>query len=197
MMTTTFNEDFFTIDNALSSTAILNKRLPITVVPTHNGKFEPKFLHELFDSLYGNIIKEAKDLFWEQILNEEAARGTFWEKVLEKHMPFTRRHSQSNYVGSDFLDKTDAKFGGGSRYSADGTVQATISGYENKTGTLRVCLCAWGQHSHKVYFMLIPNDEYFKWKSPAKITLRANSTPIGPLWDKYRCSFQDVIRQGV
>jgi hypothetical protein len=197
MMTTTLNKDFFTIDNALSSTDILDKRLPVTVVPTHKGKFEPKFLHELFDSLYGNIIKEAKDLFWEQILNEEAARGSFWEKVLEKHMLFTKRHAKRNQIGSDFLDFTEGKFAGGARYSADGTVQATIGGVENKTGTLRVCLCAWGQHSHKVYFMLIPYEEYSTWKSPAKITLRANSTPIGPLWDKYQCSFQDVIRQGV
>lgn len=194
---TTFKEDFFIVDNALSTTDILKKRLPITVVPSHNGKFEPKFLHELFDSLYGNIIKEAKDLFWDQIINEEAARGTFWEKVLEKHMLFTKRHAKRNQIGSDFLDFTEGKFAGGARYSADGTIQATIGGVENKTGTLRVCLCAWGQHSHKVYFMLIPYEEYSTWKSPAKITLRANSTPIGPLWDKYRCSFQDVIRQGV
>lgn len=192
-----FKEEFFIVDNSLNDVDILTKRLPVTVVPPNNGKFEPKFLHELFDSLYGNIIKEAKDLFWDQIINEEAARGTFWEKVLEKHMPFTKRHAKRNEQGSDFLDKTDAKFGGGSRYSADGTIQATIGGIENKTGTLRVCLCAWGQHSHKVYFMLIPYEEYSTWKSPAKITLRANSTPIGPLWDKYRCSFQDVIRQGV
>ncbi len=104
MMTTTFNEDFFTIDNALSSTAILNKRLPITVVPTHNGKFEPKFLHELFDSLYGNIIKEAKDLFWEQILNEEAARRSFWEKVLEKH---NENHSDSEEQPTKTESKTE------------------------------------------------------------------------------------------
>jgi len=196
-MSIMLNEDFFKVCDDYDPVKIIAETLPITVVPTHGGKFEPKFLHELVDSVYGNYVAEAKDALYHQLRTEDGPKGSFWEQVLEKHMPFTKRHINRRQKGSDFLDGTDAKFAGGARYSADGTVQATISGVENKTGTLRVCICAWGQHLHQVYFMLIPYSEYSTWKSPMKITLRNTKNPIGDKWNKYRCSFQDVTQPGV
>jgi hypothetical protein len=190
-----FSSEFFKVDNNYTIEQIIEARLPINCLkPT---AFEPQFLHELFDDLYGNFIKEIQDVFWEQLKEVPEFRGHFWEKVLEKHMPFTKRHDDVREQGSDFLDLTEAKFGSGARYADDGTIVATIGNTKNKTGTLRICLCAWGQKYSPVAFMLVPYSEYSKWKSPMKVKFRNNNIPIGKRWDKYRCSFQDVIKPGV
>ena len=75
----------------------------------------------------------------------------------------------------------------------NGTYQATINS-ENKTGWLRVCLVAPGIEFRKVYFMLIPPEYHTKLGSPLKVTFRNNTAPIGEAWDKFQCSFQDVIK---
>lgn len=196
-MSIILNEDFFEINNTLTTRQIRSRTIPITVVPSHNGKFEPKFLDQLFDLLYADKLEETKNELMKYFRKVKEVRGAWWEEVLEQHMPFTKRHQDKNEPGSDFLDLSEAKFASGARYVKSGNFQATIENTENKTGTLRVCLCVWGQHRHKVFFMLIPHKEYSTWgKRNAKITIQ-NFKPMGALWDKYRCSFQDVIRQGV
>lgn len=169
--------------------------LPVEML-MESRPFEPKFLDELFDTVYGSMLKESRDVFWQEIRRSEAYRGCFWEQVLEKHMPFTKRHKKFNVKGSDFDDFTDAKFAGGARYLSNGRFQLTIGGTKNKTGTLRVCLCVWGDQKHRVWFMLIPYEEYSTWKSPKKIQIK-NFAPTGKFWDKYRCSFQEVTAEGV
>jgi hypothetical protein len=42
--------------------------------------------------------------------------------------------------------------------------------------------------------MLIPPEYHTKLGSPLKVTFRNNTAPIGEAWDKFQCSFQDVIK---
>jgi hypothetical protein len=55
-------------------------------------------------------------------------------------------------------------------------------------------MVAPGTEFRKVYFMLIPPEYHTTLNSPLKVTFRNNTAPIGKVWDKYQCSFQDVIR---
>lgn len=155
--------------------------------------FNPKFLHELVDNLYEDSLEVIRAHELKQLLEDDNNKGTFWEKVLEKHMLFTKRLSRNAWY-MDFDDGTDAKFATAIRYNnKNGTYQATINS-ENKTGWLRVCLVAPGIEFRKVYFMLIPPEYHTKLDSPLKITFRNNTAPIGEAWDKYQCSFQQVIK---
>lgn len=149
-----------------------------------------KFLHELVDSLYEEDVLRKHEL--KRLFEDQNSAGYFWEQVLSKHMPHTTRCEKRNEKGRDFLDGTDAKFAMAGRYTNSFQRQATI-GIENKIGTLRVCLCHKGDSLHKIYFMKIPYEAYAKLKGQnIKISFK-NFGPSGAFWDKYRCSWRDVI----
>jgi hypothetical protein len=151
--------------------------------------FEPKFLHQLVDNLYEDQHTIIKEHELKRILETDNNKGMFWEKVLEKHMPFTKR-LKANAWYKDFADGTDAKFATAVRYTS-GVFQATIGNVENKTGHLRVCMVGPGDKNRKLYFMVIPPSYYRKSPHPIKITFK-NFYPMGEAWDKYQCSFQEV-----
>lgn len=154
-------------------------------------KFNPKFLHELVDYLYDTQPKVIKDFALNQILEDDQSKGRFWEKVIAKSMT----HAvllERNAPYRDYSDNSDAKFCMLVRYSS-GTMQATISGVENKIGDLRVCICVRGQNVHRLYFLRIPYSYYSKLSGyPIKITFK-HFTPIGEVWDKFNCSFTEVV----
>jgi len=154
--------------------------------------FKPKFLHELVDNLYEGSLEVIRHHELKRILEDDNNKGMFWEKILEKHMLFTKRLTRNAWY-MDFDDGTDAKIACAIRYNnKNGTYQATINA-ENKTGWLRVCLVAPGTEFRKVYFMLIPPDYHTKLNSPLKVTFRNNTAPIGEAWDKFQCSFEKVV----
>ena len=149
-----------------------------------------KFLSELVSSVYSDPVLFEHEL--KRLFEDQNSSGYFWEKCLAKHMPFTQLCEKRNEQGKDFLDGTDAKFAMAGRYSDSPQRQATI-GIENKTGTLRVCLCYKGDAHHKVFFMKIPHDAYKNLKGQnIKITFR-NFVPYGEFWDRYNCSWEEVI----
>lgn len=149
-----------------------------------------KFLHELVLSVYENPILAEHEL--NRLFADQNSSGYFWEQCLAKHMPHTRLCEQRNARGKDFLDGTDAKFAMAGRYTNSVSRQATI-GIENKIGTLRVCLCYRGDKFHKVYFMKIPHKAYKDLEGQnIKITFQ-NFKPMGAFWDKYQCSWEEVI----
>ena len=168
--------------------------------------FNPKFLNELVEDLHLNKSKPIKEIITEQILKSDLDKGKFWEQVLAKHMPHTNLLKNGWYM--DFDDGTDAKFATlsniGSKKNGLSTFQATIH-IRNKTGPLRVCMCATtpGSNNPKVYFMYIPFEGYksfldrtneFGIPHPIKITF-SNFSPYGELWNKYQTNFKGVTRQ--
>jgi len=150
------------------------------------------FLHELVNSFYPNpIIRELK---YKEILEDPNVSGSFWEQVLEHHMPHTNRCKKRNQVGKDFEDYSDAKFTMAGRYTDSNSRVATIGGITHKIGTLRVCLCMKGGEFHKVYFMKIPHEAYANLAGEnIKISFK-DYTPTGKMWDKYQCSWEEVIQ---
>lgn len=152
--------------------------------------FKPRFLNDLVDNLYENEAIREHEL--KRLFEDQNSSGYFWEKVLEKHMKHTQLCEKRNEKGRDFLDGTDAKFAMAGRYTNSFARQATI-GIENKIGTLRVCLCFKGDKMHKVFFMKIPHEAYRDLKGQnIKITFK-DFTPYGDFWDKFRCSWEEVI----
>lgn len=156
----------------------------------------PKFLHELVFDLYEDKHPMIQEHELQRALEDNVGHyvGDMWEKVLAKHMPHTTLLGR-NAWHRDFSDGTDAKFASISKYTYTkfhkGTIQATVR-HENKIGTLRVCVCFPGDKLHKVYFLLIPHDYYSTFAAPIKINFK-NFSPFGETWDRFRCSFQQVI----
>jgi hypothetical protein len=156
-------------------------------------KFKPKFLHELVDYVYSDLSDEIRQHELKQILNDSHGKGHFWEQVLKKAMPHTTI-LERNAPKRDYEDNSDAKFALLGNYNFSTQRQATISGVENKIGPLRVCLCVRGQHIHKVYFMFIPYEAHSKIKGEnIKVTFK-NFMPSGAWWDKYQCTWEEVIQ---
>jgi hypothetical protein len=157
-------------------------------------KFRPRFLHEMVEDLYTD--KAISNHKLQEILDDPNSRGTFWEKVLEKYMDHTKRLKAYAWH-MDFDDGSDAKFAIASTTTGtNGSKQATIN-YENKTGPLRVCLVYVGAgfKYHRLFFMKIPYEYYSQLNngnSPIKITF-SNFQPIGEIWEKYQCKWEDVI----
>jgi|688.fasta_scaffold451290_2 hypothetical protein len=151
-----------------------------------------KFLHELVESVYENPDVSNHEL--KRLFEDQNSSGYFWEKCLAKHMKHTSLCEKRNEPGRDFLDGTDAKFAMAGRYTNSFSRQATI-GIENKIGTLRVCLCYKGDQYHKVFFMRIPHEAYKDLQGEnIKITFsRKNLFPMGKFWEKYQCSWEEVI----
>jgi len=156
----------------------------------------PKFLNELVYDLYENEPEIIRQHELRKLIEDSDGnyKGAMWEKVLEKYMPHTVRLPKNAWY-RDFADGSDAKFCSISKYK-DGRnrIQATISGVENKIGPLRVCMCFPGDKLHKVYFLFIP-QQYYQTLSghPIKISFSTFS-PCGEIWDKFRCSFSEVIQ---
>lgn len=153
-------------------------------------KFNPKFLHELVNDLYKDPVIQEHEL--KKIFEDQNSSGYFWEQVLAKHMPHTMICEKRNQKGMDFKDGTDAKFALAGRYQDADQRQATI-GIQNKIGTLRVCMCYRGDIYHKLFFMKIPYEAHSKVKGQnIKITF-STFQPTGRWWDKYQCSWDEVI----
>ena len=158
------------------------------------SKFKPKFLHKLVYYLYDDKPEIIRQHELEQILVDAHGKGNFWEQVLAKGMPHTTI-LERNAHHRDYADNSDAKFCMVGNYNDSIQKQATISGTRNKIGPLRVCMCFKGQKVHKVYFMLIPHEVHSKLKGEnIKITFDGDR-PIGALWNKYQCSFEEVTRK--
>jgi hypothetical protein len=154
-------------------------------------KFNPKFLHELVDYLYEDESQEVRNFALKQMLKDDQLKGRFWEQVLAKGMLHTVILERNAHY-RDYADNSDAKFAMVCRY-ADGRMQATISGIEKKIGDLRICMGMPGANLHRIYFMRIPYSYYSKRsKHPLKITFQ-NFVPVGDIWDRFQCSFQEVI----
>ena len=161
-----------------------------TTDATSTTSFKPKFLHELVEDLYDNPVLQEHEL--SRLFEDQNSVGYFWERVLSKHMIHTTLCEKRNQKGKDFLDGTDAKFAMAGRYTNSFQRQATI-GIENKIGTLRVCLCYRGDKFHKLFFMKIPYHAYKDLKGQnIKISFK-NFTPSGYFWEKYQCSWKEVI----
>jgi len=151
-------------------------------------KFKPVFLHDLVNDLYEDKPEIVREHALSEIFESDQNKGMFWERVVAKHMPFTKRLKHNEWY-RDFADNTDAKLATAVRYEKSGVFQATIGGLENKIGYLRVCLIA---PTKKVYFMLIPPEYYKRSIHPIKVTFK-NFAPYGEVWDKFQCSWEEVI----
>lgn len=154
--------------------------------------FKPALLQDLVNFLYVDEHESVREFKVKEILSNDNNKGTFWENVLAKAMHHTTLLERNAWY-MDFDDGTDAKFAQAGYYTK-GPLVASIN-IENKTGTLRVCLCVKGGVHHKVYFMLIPYSYYSKLnpKSPIKVTI-SNFSPCGKIWDQFRCSWEEVIQ---
>jgi hypothetical protein len=153
--------------------------------------FKPMYLHELVNNLYEDQTESTRKFMVSEILDDANNKGRFWERVLAKHMPHTKL-LKHNTPFKDFDDGSDAKFAISGRY-VSGVFQASI-GIENKIGTLRVCMVSKGDQYHRLFFMRIPYSFYCQRnpESPLKISF-VNFVPYGEIWDKFQCSWEEVI----
>lgn len=91
-------------------------------------------------------------------------------------------------MAMDWEDGTDGKFVMTSINNGTKQFQISLGGIKNKTGTLRVCVCA-RQNNYKLYFMLIPYSVYSQWPtntySPLKLSFTKHGIPTGPKWKEY------------
>lgn len=162
--------------------------------------FKPVFLDDLVDFLYENESPEVKKFKTKELLSHDNNKGLFWESVLAKAMAFHTVPLKFNAWHMDFSDGTDAKFAQFHRWSPSGTrcvgTKAATINCSNKTGPLRICLCVQGQYHHKLYFMFIPYEYHSKNypKHPLKITFDKNFKPCGDAWEKFNCSWEEVIK---
>ena len=155
-------------------------------------KFKPIFLQDLVNFLYEDQPLAVRDFKIKELLSHDTNKGFFWKRVLAKAMPHTVLLERNSWF-RDYSDGSDAKFAVAGHY-AKGPLVATIH-KQNKIGPLRVCICVPGQFSHRVYFMLIPYEYHSKLNpdSPIKITMK-NFTPYGEIWDRFRCSWEEVTK---
>jgi hypothetical protein len=152
-----------------------------------------KYLSDLMDYAFPGADGNTRKMIWEGIKNDAIGKGAMWENSIAKLMPHTIQLNK-NAQGKDYDDSSDAKFCVVVRMSNSGIYQATISNTKNKVGWLRVCLCDPHTSSNpRLYFMLVPYEAYSKLKGPMKVTFNRWGNPTGPYWDKYQCSFQQVI----
>lgn len=157
-----------------------------------NLNFYHKKLNEdpsLFDLLaIRGYDKHDKKLLLQHINSGEIAMGAIWENVLTEFMPFTTKVSINGFA-MDWDDGTDAKFVMTSVNDDISTLNVSIGGIKNKTGTLRVCICS-RQDNYRLYFMLIPYSVYSKWPknshSPLKLAFDRFGRPNGKKWQEYR-----------
>jgi len=113
-------------------------------------------------------------------LTKELCCGAVWEKALADCMPFTES-MPNNQKSKDYVDGTDAKF----CMTSPNALYATLGGFENKTGTLRVCVCSHVDN-YRLYFLLIPHSVYSLWKKEnVKLGFHASSGKPNSSWDKF------------
>ena len=142
----------------------------------------------LFDLLaIRGYDKHDKELMIQHINSDEISLGSVWENALSMFMPFTKKCSL-NSMAMDWKDGTDGKFVMTSINDDAKQFQISLGGIKNKTGTLRICVCA-RQDNYKLYFMLIPYAVYSQWPtntySPLKLSFTKHGIPTGPKWKEY------------
>jgi hypothetical protein len=142
----------------------------------------------LFDLLaIRGYDKHDKELMLQHINSSEIAMGAIWENALSMFMPFTQKCSLNN-MAMDWEDGTDGKFVMTSINNDIKQLKVSLGGINNKTGTLRVCICS-RQDNYKLYFMLIPYSVYSNWptntQSPLKLDFDRAGKPKGSKWKEY------------
>ena len=153
----------------------------------------------LFDLLdirgYGN---HDFSLLLQHINSGEISMGSVWENVLTEFMPFTEK-TKLNTKAMDWTDGTDAKFSMSSIDNTKKRHRVRVTGFANKTGTLRVCFCS-RQDNYKLYFMLVPEHIYstFEGVLPAmEFHLNSDGEPTGSSWSIFKhlfVPFSEVIK---
>lgn len=135
----------------------------------------------LFDLLeFSGFSTKDPKLLLELVSSRMISVGHVWECVLSHFMKFTKQ-LLLNSTAMDYADGTDAKF---ATANPPHTHYATVGGYENKTGTLRVCVCS-PNDNYRLHFLLIPYEVYSKWKSPLKLSFTSKGIPTGEAWNNY------------
>jgi hypothetical protein len=142
----------------------------------------------LFDLLaIRGYDKHDKELMLQHINSSEIAMGSIWENALSMFMPFTQKCSLNN-MAMDWEDGTDGKFVMTSVNNDIKQLKVSLGGINNKTGTLRVCICS-RQDNYRLYFMLIPYSVYSNWptntQSPLKLVFDKAGKPKGSKWKEY------------
>lgn len=142
----------------------------------------------LFDLLaIRGYDKHDKELMLQHLNSGEIAMGAVWENALSTFMPFTKKCSL-NSMSMDWEDGTDGKFVMTSINNDIKDFKISLGGINNKTGTLRVCICS-RQDNYKLYFMLIPYSVYSNWptntQSPLKLAFDRDGKPKGSKWKEY------------
>ena len=138
----------------------------------------------LFDLLeFRGYDVSNKEKIINQIKSGEIHLGHVWENALTEFMSFTQKLS-GNAMAMDWSDGSDGKF---AMTNPDGDINyATVSGWKNKYGALRVCLCSV-LDSYRLHFLIIPAPEHDKWCAPLKLAFsRYDGKPSGVKWDYYR-----------
>lgn len=121
--------------------------------------------------------------------------GIIWERITKEKLGLEPLRPNSSW--RDHIDGTDSKFCSvvrmNNRENKPNCFQATVS-TRNKIGQLRVCM--WDPFfADNLYFMLIPYEYFIKYNgNPIKITFQ-NFMPKGPHWDKWQCTFEQVVAQ--
>ena len=158
------------------------------------SNFNPIFLDDLIDYVYGDKPKILLEFIKKSALTTKESKGDLWEKALDKAMDHTEL-LPANTPHMDFDDTSDAKFCTVTRYSGDGRFEATIGGISAKKGPLRVCICLDlpGTSKKKLYFLLIPYEFYSKRKGTNLKVYFKNYIPYGDIWNRFRCSWKEVI----
>lgn len=160
--------------------------------------YNVQFLDQLIDYLYGHKSYDYRAEKEKELLDPaNSGKGLFWEKVVEKGMEGRAHLLETNHPGCDMNDKTDMKFATFTTWNSNNFAKVATIHIENKIGPLRICLVYPGRDKHKVYFMFVPTEAHINRKTshPVKITWSAeNERPTGEWWDKYRCSFAQVLQ---
>jgi hypothetical protein len=155
-------------------------------MPTKNKNyFIKKFNGQptLFDLLeFRGYDVSDRDKIINQINSGEIHLGHVWENALSEFMPFTKKLS-GNAMSMDWSDHSDGKF---AMSNPAGNINyATVGGWKNKRGALRVCVCSV-LDSYRLHFLIIPAPVHDDWSAPLKLAFsRRSGKPSGVKWDQY------------
>ena len=155
-----------------------------------------KFLDELIDFMYGDkpYYFRAEKLK-EMIDPANSGKGRIWEFICGKGMRGIANLLENNAPYRDMDDNTDMKFSTFTTWDSNRFEKYATIHIENKIGPLRVCLCYPGIDKHKVYFMFVPTEAHMGRDTDHPVKIKwGTKGPIGEWWEKYQCSFEEVLR---
>lgn len=149
--------------------------------------FEHAFAEDDHTKTY--TIQEALNFFWGRNL---VNKGELAEQAISKTANIAQ--NLPNTKGSDLADGSEIKYS--EVFYDKQSTYATISGFKNKTGTIR----AWVYESvtKKNYYFLIPHSTYSKYfedgrKTTMKVWFNRNGTPRNPINNYYQNLWDHMV----